>query len=173
MNTKLKDRILWYDGDNTATEDQLCDLILQNESIDNYFVDEITENVKKFNLISERKLDVKYKCNDLDTSWNIPENYRQIDIKNYCYSILNKNMLNNKMVIERIEQELHLIDKLNLHNLFRCIIFILDEFRKNNIVWGVGRGSSCASYILYLFGLHKVDCLKYNVDAKEFFKIDK
>ena len=40
--------------------------------------------------------------------------------------------------------------------------------RKHELVWGVGRGSSVARYVLYLLGVHKVDSLKYNLDIKEF-----
>jgi DNA polymerase III alpha subunit len=42
--------------------------------------------------------------------------------------------------------------------------------RSNNIVWGVGRGSSVASYVLYLLGVHKVDSIKYGLDIREFLK---
>jgi len=42
--------------------------------------------------------------------------------------------------------------------------------RKNNLVWGVGRGSSVSSYLLYLIGVHKVDSYKYRLDIKEFLK---
>jgi DNA polymerase III alpha subunit len=40
-----------------------------------------------------------------------------------------------------------------------------------NIVWGVGRGSSCSSYLLYLLGLHEVDVVKYDVDISDFIRI--
>jgi DNA polymerase III alpha subunit len=42
--------------------------------------------------------------------------------------------------------------------------------RSSNIVWGVGRGSSVASYALYLIGIHKIDPIKYNLSINEFFK---
>jgi DNA polymerase III alpha subunit len=42
--------------------------------------------------------------------------------------------------------------------------------KENNIVLGVGRGSSVASYVLYLLGVHRVDSLKYDLDIKEFLK---
>ena len=35
---------------------------------------------------------------------------------------------------------------------------------------GVGRGSSVASYILYLIGVHRIDSIKYNLDWKEFLR---
>jgi len=43
-------------------------------------------------------------------------------------------------------------------------------FEENKVVWGTGRGSSCASYILYLIGIHQVDSVKYDLDLGEFFR---
>jgi len=34
----------------------------------------------------------------------------------------------------------------------------------------VGRGSSVASYCLYLLGVHKINSLKFDLDIKEFLK---
>ena len=50
------------------------------------------------------------------------------------------------------------------------LIYIIETMRKHELVWGVGRGSSVASYVLYLLGVRKVDSLKYNLDIKEFLK---
>jgi len=58
----------------------------------------------------------------------------------------------------------------NLFPVLRILIYIIDTMRKHKLVWGVGRGSSVASYVLYLLGVHKVDSLKYNLDIKEFLK---
>jgi DNA polymerase III alpha subunit len=48
--------------------------------------------------------------------------------------------------------------------------YIVDTLRKNNVVWGVGRGSSIASYALFLIGIHKIDSIKYDIPITEFFK---
>jgi DNA polymerase III alpha subunit len=48
--------------------------------------------------------------------------------------------------------------------------YLVDTLRENKILWGVGRGSSVASYVLYLIGVHKIDSLKYNLDIAEFLK---
>ena len=50
--------------------------------------------------------------------------------------------------------------------------YVVDTLRKNNIVWGVGRGSSVSSYVLFLIGIHKIDSIKYNLPIEEFFKGD-
>ena len=51
----------------------------------------------------------------------------------------------------------------------KTVIFIVDTFKEAGIVWGVGRGSSCASYILFLLGLHLVDPIKFDISMDEFF----
>jgi DNA polymerase III alpha subunit len=58
----------------------------------------------------------------------------------------------------------------NLFPVLQLLIYIVDTMRKHNIVWGVGRGSSVASYCLYLIGVHKIDSLKYNLNIREFLK---
>ena len=54
--------------------------------------------------------------------------------------------------------------------MLRYLIYLVDVMRENNVVWGVGRGSSVASYILYLIGIHKVDSVKHNLDYTEFLR---
>ena len=72
--------------------------------------------------------------------------------------------------IGRVEMELTEFKTRNLFPVLKVLIYIIDTMRKNNLVWGIGRGSSVASYVLYLIGVHKVDSLKYNLDIKEFLK---
>jgi DNA polymerase III alpha subunit len=50
------------------------------------------------------------------------------------------------------------------------MIYLVDFMRENNIVWGVGRGSSVASYVLYLIGVHKVDSIQFDLDWREFLR---
>ena len=58
----------------------------------------------------------------------------------------------------------------DLDDLLRYMIYLVDFMRENNIIWGVGRGSSVASYILYLINVHKIDSIKYNLDWREFLR---
>jgi hypothetical protein len=49
-------------------------------------------------------------------------------------------------------------------------LYLVDFMRENKIVWGVGRGSSVASYILYIIGVHKVNSIQYGLDFHEFMR---
>jgi DNA polymerase III alpha subunit len=66
--------------------------------------------------------------------------------------------------------ELELFEKHDMMDLLRFLIFLVDTLRANNILWGVGRGSSVASYCLYLLGIHKINSLKYQLDINEFLR---
>jgi len=66
--------------------------------------------------------------------------------------------------------ELALYKARNLYSILQLMIYIVDMMRKNSLVWGVGRGSSVASYVLFLIGIHKIDSIKYNLIIEEFLK---
>jgi DNA polymerase III alpha subunit len=70
----------------------------------------------------------------------------------------------------RVTQELELFIKHNMFDLLHYLKYLVDTMRQHNIVWGVGRGSSVSSYVLYLIGIHKIDSLKYKLNIEEFFK---
>jgi DNA polymerase III alpha subunit len=55
-------------------------------------------------------------------------------------------------------------------DLLRVLKYTVDTLKTNSIVWGVGRGSSVASYVLFLLGVHKIDSVKYNLDWREFLR---
>ena len=76
----------------------------------------------------------------------------------------------NAEASQRVEMELAMYKERGLYPILQVLIYVVDTLRKHNLVWGVGRGSSVASYLLHLIGVHKVDSVKYNLDIKEFIK---
>ena len=101
----------------------------------------------------------------IDSShWYIPSDYQNMDIE----SFLIQQCPNTNL--DRLNQELSLFKKHNMIPVLKTMKFIVDTLKKNNIVWGVGRGSSVASYTLYLIGVHRVDSVKYSLPINEFFK---
>lgn len=103
---------------------------------------------------------------NIDTNnWFMPQSYKDFDIRNYILS-----MCKTDVEVERVNIELAEYENRNLMNLLKQMKYIIDTLRKNNIVWGVGRGSSVASYVLYLMGVHRIDSIKYNIPLNEFFK---
>jgi DNA polymerase III alpha subunit len=107
--------------------------------------------------------------NDFDriNTYLIPEHYKSLDVEEYVRKLVSDG---DSDQIGRVEMELTEFKTRNLFPVLKVLIYIIDTMRKNNLVWGIGRGSSVASYVLYLIGIHKVDSLKYNLDIKEFLK---
>lgn len=71
---------------------------------------------------------------------------------------------------ERVALEMDLFEERGLVPLLRRMILLVAHFRANKIIWGVGRGSSVSSYVLYLIGVHRIDSLKFGLDVREFLK---
>ena len=101
------------------------------------------------------------------THWFIPQEYQNMDIEKWVWSQVDQD---NEERVFRVSQELELFNKNNMIPVLKTIKYIVDTLRKNKVVWGVGRGSSVASYVLYLIGVHKIDSIKYNLPIEEFFK---
>lgn len=91
---------------------------------------------------------------------------------NYCPNLIEEiyQLCQTEEQINRVNYELELFAQHNMLDLLYYLKYLVDTMRKNNIVWGVGRGSSVSSYILFLLGIHKVDSLRYNLDIHEFLK---
>jgi DNA polymerase III alpha subunit len=115
--------------------------------------------------IYQERLDYPIPRDKIDPeNWFIPEEYKTLDIEKY---LIDQCPTEN---IDRLNTELRLYHKYNMIPVLKTMKYIVDTLRKNNIVWGVGRGSSVASYVLYLIGVHKIDSVKYNLPIDEFFK---
>lgn len=97
--------------------------------------------------------------------WNMPAEYYKLNIENYL-----TERCNTSAELDRVHLELAEFDKRNMIPVLQFLIYFIDKLKQNDIVWGVGRGSSVASYVLYLMGVHRIDSVKYNLDIKEFLK---
>ena len=111
------------------------------------------------------KLPKKEYIEDCLKNWNLPVEYESCDIK----KLLLERCVTDKEK-QRVEDEYIEFEKRGLISVLKFLNYFVETLRKNNIVWGVGRGSSVASYCLYLLGVHKIDSIKYNLDMEEFLK---
>lgn len=97
--------------------------------------------------------------------WFIPEDKIHHNLVEMLYS-----MCETEVQRARVDLELELFIQHGMFDLLFYLKYLVDTMRENNIVWGVGRGSSVASYVLFLIGIHKIDSIKYDLDIKEFLK---
>jgi DNA polymerase III alpha subunit len=98
-------------------------------------------------------------------TWLVPGSYRAFDIFNWMLERAPDDLARNRVITEyQLYEQYQLVDFL------RFLKYMVDELRKNNIVLGLGRGSSVSSYCLYLIGAHRINPLKYDLDISEFLR---
>ena len=98
-------------------------------------------------------------------NWLMPEEYKQMDIAQHVI-----DLCKTQPEIQRAGEELLMFQERNLFNLLKYLKYLVDTMRDNNVIWGVGRGSSVASYVLYLLGVHRIDSMYYDLDPGEFLR---
>lgn len=164
-------------GQTYTTSNELCDLLYKNPKLDISLFqveDSLEYNRSVAELHAELDLlDSYHSINQtveefdrvLQKNWRMPKEYKDLDIAAYVLGLCKE-----EHELQRVGQELMLYQERNLFDLLRYLKYLVDTLRKNNIVWGVGRGSSVASYVLFLIGVHKIDAIYYNLNIDEFLK---
>jgi DNA polymerase III alpha subunit len=99
------------------------------------------------------------------SAWHMPPEYVKLDIARWVL-----DQCATDAELQRVADELMLFQERDLFNLLRWLKYFVDTMRANKVVWGVGRGSSVASYVLYLIGVHKINSMYYDLDISEFLK---
>lgn len=162
------------------SEDDICDLLMQSYDVTkmkNLLVDPtvdletaatILENVPAFIRYDQMAADSISK-EDFDhrnqTTWFMPESYKTLDIAEHVIGLCE-----TPAELQRVGQELLLFQERNLFDLLRYLKYLVDLMKHNQLIWGVGRGSSVASYVLYLLGVHKINSMYYDLDPAEFLR---
>jgi DNA polymerase-3 subunit alpha len=95
----------------------------------------------------------------------MPAEYKTIDIAQHVLSLCQ-----GEAELQRCGQELLLYQERDLFDLLRYLKYLVDTMIANRVIWGVGRGSSVASFVLYKLGVHRIDSLHYNLDVGEFLR---
>lgn len=154
---------------------ELCLLYLQdpNRTIKRALVendikfDEVLQLENAPELIQYNKLDITVEQfdNQMQSNWLMPEQYKTMDIAQYVL-----NQCQGEAELQRAGEELLLFQERDMFVLLRYLKYLVDTMRENNIVWGVGRGSSVASFVLFLLGIHRINSLYYDLSIDEFLK---
>jgi DNA polymerase III alpha subunit len=164
-------------GDCVYTESDLLELIYQNPDLDisNIHLD----NTEKYmNALKELGVDLPpvipepknhIPLQEFDKantqSWFMPAQYETIDVEQW---LLDK--CQNQIEKDRVSSEMSKFREKEFVQVLQFLIYFVDTMRANNIVWGVGRGSSVASFCLFLIGVHKINPLLYKLDITEFLR---
>lgn len=162
-------------GQTILSEKDLCDLYLQDPDriLSRSLVDfdiKINDDLELNNVPNLIKyINSTESIEDFDlrlqSNWHMPDDYKNIDI---AQLVLDRCQTDEQR--QRVGQELLLYLDRNLFQLLQYLLYLVDMMRENNIVWGVGRGSSVSSYVLFLIGVHRIDSIYYDLDINEFLR---
>lgn len=173
-SVKLKDRTLWFDGDSTINSKEIVATLLSGLPVEGLFVDELTDEIRQYNHFAEddKKIGIKTETRPLNYDWNIPTEYQEMDVLEYILTNTDFDVDADdaEYRCKRVITELNLYEELGLMDVLRVLIFIINTLNHNKVMWGVGRGSSVSSYVLYLIGVHDIDSVKYELDITEFLR---
>lgn len=162
-------------GQQIYTEDEVCDFYLKNpeKTVKSFITEDVIlfSNDLELNHLPNvvryisNNIEVKNFDENLQSKWFMPNEYKMFDIALY---VLNK--CKSEEELQRAGEELFLYQERGLFPLLQYLKYLVDTMRSNNIIWGVGRGSCVASYVLFLIGVHRINSLYYDLSIDEFLK---
>ena len=144
--------------------EDVVDLIMKQQSTAGITVDG-TVKLKDTSPESDVSLSVDEYDMINQKNWLMPNEYKNMDIAQHVI-----DLCKTTEQIQRAGQELLMFQERNLFNLLKYLKYLVDTMKAHNIIWGVGRGSSVASYVLYLLEVHRVDSMYYDLDPGEFLR---
>jgi len=119
----------------------------------------------QYNELAVQAVTIEEFDHENQSRWLMPDKYKNLDIAEYVLSLCD-----SEAALQRVGEELLLYQSRDLFDLLKYLKFLVDLMQENNLIWGVGRGSSVSSYVLYLLKVHRVDSLYYNLDIAEFLR---
>ena len=162
-------------GQLILSEDDLCELYLKdpNRTLKSVLVetgisfdtDLDLENLPELIAYTDPATSVEKFDQINQKNWLMPDSYKQLDIAKYVLDLCETDE-----ELQRVGTELLLFQKREMFDLLRYMKYLVDTMRKHNVVWGVGRGSSVSSYVLFLIGVHRINSLYYDLSIDEFLK---
>lgn len=155
----------------------LCNLLMQGNNLDAFdslVVDEsvnhtailsVLENSPDLIPYKELNISVEEFDEACQSNWHMPEEYRNFDIAQHVLSLCD-----SQAELQRCGHELLLFQQKDLFDLLCYLKYLVDVMKENDIIWGIGRGSSVASYVLYKLGVHGIDSMYYDLKPEEFLR---
>lgn len=165
-----------------TTPSELCDILYQNPDLDigafyvknshaievlkyNSAVAAFYTDFPKIQMLRDIPQSIEEFDREQQNNWYMPREYSELDITKWLLE-----QCQTQEELQRIGQELLLFQERGLIDLLRYLKYFVDTMREYKVLWGLGRGSSVASYSLYLIGVHRVNSLYYDLDIEEFLK---
>ena len=158
-------------------EKELCSILYRNPSVDlsdynlvdsekhSYAIKKNYSDLSMLNALPTIDVDPAHWHKQNQQRWHMPDEYQTFDIAKWILE-----QCNSDAELQRAGSELLEYAQRNLLPMLCYLKYLVDTMQQNNIVWGVGRGSSVASFVLYKIGVHRINSLYYELDFHEFMR---
>jgi DNA polymerase III alpha subunit len=147
--------------------DDVVDLVMSEQNISGITVDHTVDHPDDVEFVNatDNSITVEEYDRANQQKWLMPDEYHDLDIAKHVIECCK-----TPEELQRVGHELLLYQERDLFNLLKYLKYLVDTLKDNNIIWGVGRGSSVASYVLYLLGVHRVNSMYYDLSPEEFLR---
>ena len=167
-------------GEMIFNEDDVCNLLMQGRTVDSLKRMQVDASVDlekaallldcmpgfvTYDALVNQDLTIEAFDRGRQQTWYMPQEYQDMDIAQYVLSLCT-----TEAELQRCGHELLLFQERNLFDLLKFLKYLVDTMTANRVVWGVGRGSSVASYVLYKLGVHRIDSMFYELNVEEFLR---
>jgi hypothetical protein len=167
-------------GEMIFNEDDVCDLLMQGRDVASlkHMKVDASVNLEKtallldcipalvnYDSLHDPEETLEEFDRRLQQTWHMPKEYQQLDIAQHILDLCTTDA-----ELQRCGHELLLYQERDLFNLLRFLKFLVDTMTEHRVIWGVGRGSSVASYVLYKLGVHRINSMFYELDVEEFLR---
>lgn len=165
-------------GQVTFSEQEILDMLYAGQSIDDCVSANKQVGADLFtyfgipqhpthSIISQPPIDYHHTKSSI---WAMPLEYKNMNIEKYLAETLVEKGLTSETYMQRLLDELEEFETRNMINVLKFLCYLMDTCKQENIVTGIGRGSSVSSLVLHLLDVHKIDPVKYNLNYKEFLR---
>lgn len=154
--------LLMQGRDINSLNGMLVDSTVNIEKIVN-FVEDFPNTFIHYNYVDDKLIPDWDHVNQ--QNWHMPQEYKDMDIAQHIL-----NLCSDETELQRCGEELLLYQERNLFNLLKFLKYLVDVMRSNHVIWGVGRGSSVSSFVLYKLGIHRINSIFYKLNINEFLR---
>lgn len=171
----LGNRVIDKQGNIVYFNDSLIELMYNDIIPSDVLYPDNDCDVKAFNKFSYENFDDVYyqlpnkikTIEERKNNWFYPKEFDELPL-----DVFFNELVKNKPQVykDRVNFELQLYKEKSMEKFLRFCIYFSTIIAENDLVIGVGRGSSVSSLLLYELKIHLIDPIKYDLDIREFLK---
>ncbi len=157
---------------------KLVNTAIRSGHVDRVRVTELTEQLQEFNNFADVSIEVvspKDFKKPPTPKTVLPAEYASLDVDVLLSKLVQEDIKrrghsHKHQCIERAVAELTWLYEHGKIDLIRTLVYVVDVLNEHDYPWGIGRGSSVSSYVLFLIGVHGIDPIAFDLDWHDFMR---